>query len=196
MNDEFNIEQLNNYKQQIINKDIVKTQHYSKNIEFIHNFDISIFNNQIIIEPFYGNGDLIKLILGNNDDNNNIKPLNIIKYDIDIKDKNTDIIYKDTLLNNILKHDSYIITNPPYLAKNKLNEDMKKMYKDLLIDCNDLYQIFIKQLIKIKVLGGILILPVNFMIGKQTEHLRNQFKNMYNILHLNIFEKQMFENTT
>ena len=84
-------------------------------------------------------------------------------YDIDPTKDN--IIKKDTLLNIEDYTDKFIITNPPYLARNKTKN--KEIYDKY--DENDLYKCFIKQIInKTNIaLGGILIIPLNFFFFYQ-----------------------------
>ena len=167
------------------------TQHYSISAELIDDLNIKIFNDKDIIEPFVGDGDLLKLL--------NIKYKSIKTYDIINKNKsiNENFTQMDTLLNNVLESNKYIITNPPYLAKNKLSKELKERYSYLLNnEINDLYQIFINQMIEKPVKGGLIIIPINFLIGKESEKIRNKFMNIYKILNINIFEKRMFEYTS
>jgi len=86
-------------------------QFYTTNYEYIlQNMIIPDYVlDKIIIEPFAGNGDLIKFI-----DDSKYK---IECYDID--PKKDFIIKKDTLLEPPDYNDKYVITNPPYLARNK-----------------------------------------------------------------------------
>lgn len=67
-------------------------------------------NIKKIIEPFVGNGDLLNFI-----QNKNL--YEIICFDID--PKNTKTIKKDTIKNPPNYNKSFILTNPPYLARNK-----------------------------------------------------------------------------
>lgn len=143
-----------------------------------------------IIEPFYGNGELIKQF--------KLDDYKYKYYDI-VEPKNIpdNFEIKDTLLNNVLINDSFVITNPPYLAKNKMNNEMKEKYKcKLNSNINDLYQIFIHQLIDVQVIGGILILPINFIFGKTTSNIFKCFNEKYKLIYLNIYENQTFEKTT
>jgi len=168
-----------------------RTQHYSISAELIDDIPIEIFNNKNIIEPFVGDGDLLKLL--------NLNSSNLKTYDIINKSQNnfSNFTQMDTLLNNVLESDKYVITNPPYLAKNKLSKELKERYSHLMNnEINDLYQIFINQMIEKLVKGGLIIIPINFLIGKESEKIRNKFMNIYNIIHINIFEKRMFEYTT
>ena len=172
-----------------IRKQLSTTQHYSISKELIDDLNIKIFKDKEIIEPFVGDGDLLKLL--------NLNYKNIKTYDIIYKNNIPNFTQMDTLLNNVLKSDKYVITNPPYLAKNKMSKELKERYKHLINnEINDLYQIFINQMIQKPIKGGLIIIPINFLIGKESEKIRNKFLNIYNIIHVNIFEKKMFEYTS
>uniref|UniRef100_A0A6C0C3W1 Uncharacterized protein n=1 Tax=viral metagenome TaxID=1070528 RepID=A0A6C0C3W1_9ZZZZ len=138
-----------------------------------------------IIEPFAGNCDLLKF--------ENIKKRTVIeKYDID--PKLPDIIKKDTLLDPPSYKNKFVITNPPYLARNKCAD--KSLFDKYKI--NDLYKCFILQLINDPPLGGIIIIPLNFWcsIRKSDAQLRKEFLNVFNIIKLNIFEEKVFIDTS
>ena len=159
-------------------------QFYTTNYEYIlQNFYIPKIIKSII-EPFVGNGDLLKF--------NNIDKLQIEKYDIDPKTHDT--IKRDTLLNPPTYKNKFVVSNPPYLARNK-NDD-KTLYN--LYNTNDLYKCFIKQLIDDPPLGGIIIIPLNFWcsIRKQDILLRKQFLKLFKIEKLNIFEEKVFSDTS
>ena len=85
-----------------------------------------------IIEPFAGQGDLLKFLT---------KKYTIECYDID--PKKDFIIKRDTLFNPPDYKNKFILTNPPYLARNKSKS--KEIYNKY--DVNDLYKCFIKELI-------------------------------------------------
>jgi tRNA1(Val) A37 N6-methylase TrmN6 len=103
-----------------------------------------------IIEPFAGNGDLLNFIKDKN-------KYNITCYDID--PKKSFIIKQDTLLNPPNFDNAFILTNPPYLARNKsIDKFIFNKYTT-----NDLYKCFIQLLINSNCLGGILIIPLNFL---------------------------------
>lgn len=161
-------------------------QYYTTNHEYIlQGFNIPN-NIQNIIEPFTGNGDLINFI--NNVDNN----YNIECYDIEPKTEYT--VQRDTILNPPNYNNKYLITNPPYLARNKsINKIAFNLY-----DVNDLYKCTIKELLTNVCLGGILIIPLNFWssIRPADIGLRKMFLQIYKILLLNIFEEQVFDDTT
>ena len=69
------------------------------------------------------------------------------------------------------------------------------MYKDYLNDVDDLYQIYIKQVINSNVLLGVLILPINFLFSESNK-LRKEFIQKYQIIYANLFEKKIFDDTT
>ena len=140
-----------------------------------------------IIEPFAGNGDLIKFI-------NEDKKQNYIITCYDIEPKQPYIIQQDTLLHPPDMENKFILTNPPYLARNKsVNKTIFDKYKT-----NDLYKCFIHILIQSNCSGGILIVPLNFFcsIRKNDIELREHFIKQYTITILNIFEEQVFDDTS
>ena len=161
-------------------------QFYSKNYNYILQ-NINIPNHvKNIVEPFAGEGDLIEYI------NISGKEYNVEMYDID--PKKDDIVKKDTLLNPPCYQNKFVITNPPYLARNKSSN--KEMYDKY--DVNDLYKCFIVNLIDVACEGGILIVPLNFICStrKNDVLLRKRFLSIYSIQQINIFEEQVFSDTS
>ena len=143
-----------------------------------------------IIEPFAGNGNLICFIEKEEEKNK-------VKYNVecyDIEPKKNFIIQQNTILNPPEYNNKFLITNPPYLARNKSKD---KMLFDKY-DVNDLYKCFIKTIIINVCLGGILIIPLNFWSSIRIAdiQLRKLFLEKYNILLLNIFEEKVFDDTT
>jgi hypothetical protein len=65
-------------------------------------------------------------------------------------------------------------------------------------DVNDLYKCHIKDLLTNNPIGGIIIIPLNFFcsIRNMDIELRKKFLNTYIIRQLNIFEEQVFDDTT
>ena len=161
-------------------------QYFTKNQNYIlQNMKIPE-NVKHIIEPFTGDGDLLKFF---EKDKN--------KYSLecyDIEPKHSYIIKKDTIQNPPNYNNKFIITNPPYLARNKsTNKVLFDKY-----DVNDLYKCFIKEIITNIALGGIMIVPLNFWssIRKNDIELRKLFLDIYNVNILNIFEEKVFDDTT
>jgi len=167
-------------------------QFYTTNQEYIlQGMKIPISNDiKTIIEPFSGNGDLITFI-ENEEKKNNIK-YNIECYDIEPKKKY--IKKKDTIKNPPDYKNKFLITNPPYLARNKSKE--KSLFDKYNV--NDLYKCVIKELLTNSCLGGILIIPLNFWSSIRIAdiELRKLFLEKYDIILLNIFEEQVFNDTS
>ena len=160
-------------------------QFYTTNYEYIlKNMQIPD-NITTIIEPFVGCGDLLSFI-------KNKQQYHIEIYDIDPKYENT--IKQDTLKNPPQYKDKFVLTNPPYLARNKSKN--KEIYDKY--DCNDLYKCFISILIENVCEGGIIIIPLNFIssIRKSDITLREKFLKIYSIHTINIFEESVFEDTS
>lgn len=138
-----------------------------------------------IIEPFCGEGHMLNIIDSENKHS-------IEKYDIDPKTEWT--CRRDTLKYPPIYKDKFVLTNPPYLARNK-SEDKEIFDK---YDTNDLYKCFLKELLTNQCIGGILIIPLNFWssIRASDIELRKNFLEVYRILYLNIFEEQVFDDTS
>jgi hypothetical protein len=103
-------------------------QFYTTNQEYILQGMKIPDNIKNIIEPFTGNGDLINFIKKDN-----------IEYNIeyyDIEPKKDYIIKQDTIRNPPNYNNKYLITNPPYLARNKSKD--KTLFDKY--DVNDLYK--------------------------------------------------------
>jgi hypothetical protein len=169
------------------NNKIVKQklgQFFTTNYKYILS-NLYVPNNiKKIIEPFCGNGDLLNFI--------DKKKYTIECYDIETKHKY--IIKKDTIKNPPDYSNSFIITNPPYLSRNK--SENKKMFDKYGV--NDLYKCHIIDLLTNNPIGGIIIIPLNFFcsIRNMDIDLRKKFLNTYVINQLNIFEEQVFNDTT
>lgn len=165
-------------------------QFYTTNNEYILQ-NIKIPNDiRNIIEPFAGNGDLVDFIEKDANQKN-------IKYNIecyDIEPKKDYIIKRDTINEPPNYNNKYIVTNPPYLARNKSND--KSLFDKYNV--NDLYKCLIKNIISNECLGGILIIPLNFWSSIRIADidLRKLFLEKYKISILNIFEEQVFSDTS
>ena len=139
-----------------------------------------------IVEPFAGNKDLLNFIQDTS------------KYQIemfDIEPQSPDIVSQDTISSPPIYTNKFVLTNPPYLARNK------SQYKELFdkYNVNDLYKCFLTELLSDNApAGGIIIIPLNFWssIRKADIQLRKQFLDKYEIIHLNIFEERVFDDTT
>ena len=150
-------------------------QFYTTRAKYIMGDLIKDLPNEVpVIEPFCGNGDL--LIFENQFE----------MYDIDPKKEGC--IQRDTLRNPPDYKGKLVITNPPYLAKNK-SED-KEIYQKYNI--GDLYKASILSIMECK--GGILIIPLNFFCDEDDE-IRKIFFNRFQVVNLKVFEETVFDDT-
>jgi len=166
-------------------------QFFTTNYKYILqdlNINSILINDNIkkIIEPFCGNGDLLNIL------DDNLK--NIECYDIDVK--KDFITQRDTLTNPPDYRNSFILTNPPYLSKNKTkNKSIFNKY-----DTDDLYKCFILSILEKDNIaeGGVIIIPLNFIssIRKKDIKLRKQFINVYDVVKINVFEENVFDDTS
>ena len=158
--------------------DLKKTIHYTtKAQEICANLIKYIPEDALLIEPFVGDGDLLSLFP------NNTWEL------YDIEEKNNNIV-QDTLMYPPVYAGKWVITNPPYLAKNKAND--KTIFNKYKTD--DLYKATLLSILDCE--GGILIIPTNFLTDEKTGAVRTQFLNQFDILEMNIFTEPVFLTTT
>ena len=166
----------------------IKGQFYTVNSSYIlDGLFILPENFRCIIEPFAGKGDLIDWLM-----------INGITHPIelyDIEPKKEGILKRDTLIDPPNYKNSWIITNPPYLARNKCNKkDMFDKY-----NTNDLYKCFINSLtIQEPCAGGIFIIPAGFFLSPRDLDVRcrNNFLSKYKLLKVKYFEETVFPDTT
>jgi len=164
-----------------------KGQFYTVNYSYIlEGLAGPTHNSTRIIEPFAGKGDLLEWL----------KQFNISApiEAYDIEPKKEGIIVRDTLLNPPDYKKSWIITNPPYLARNKTeNKEIFDLY-----NTNDLYKCFISCLSSQDCEGGILIIPAGFFFSSRAidNKCRNDFMTKYKINKIKYFEETVFPDTT
>jgi hypothetical protein len=140
-----------------------------------------------IVEPFAGKGDLIDWVRASG------SKVPVVAYDIEPKRR--DIQLRDTLADPPDYENAWIITNPPYLARNKSSD--KTMYDRY--DTNDLYKCFLTSLTQQgPCRGGIFILPAGFFFSPREVDVRcrDEFMTRYRITKVKYFEESVFEDTT
>jgi hypothetical protein len=161
----------------------LKGQFYTVNSSYILEGLYSQVNNDIV-EPFAGRGDLLEWLseMGNTN--------RIEAYDIDPKREG--IEKRDTLMNPPDYTNKYVITNPPYLARNKSSD---KVVFDKY-DTNDLYKCFLKTLKGCS--GGILIIPAGFFLSPRDLDVkcRDEFLSEYRLIKVKYFEETVFPDTS
>jgi len=194
-------------------------QFFTTNYKEIIFEDFEIFcekfdKNKIIIDPFAGACDLVSDKFF---ENCLLELYDIDKNLIRENEKNIEgkksMKFKISLRNTLLNPPSYagkfILTNPPYLGKNKCKtEDGKKIfelykYEDLASD--DLYKCFLISIIEQRRKGentefyfcGLIIIPINFWcsIRKNDINLRKEFLKLFEVILLKIFEYPVFNDT-
>jgi hypothetical protein len=139
--------------------------------------------NVKVIEPFAGQGDLLGWIGNNNP---------IEAYDID--PKHIAVQQRDTLLDPPNYDSCWVITNPPYLARN--HADDKTLFDTY--ESNDLYKCFMISLANSDCLGGSIIIPVGFFLSPRDIDVscRNLFLSKYRVVQVKYFEEDVFPDTS
>ncbi len=179
-------------------EDIIKKKKlgkfYTENYEYIfQGFDLTNYKDCSFIEPFVGKGHLINFLTKhfNSSSNESLKNLKTEFYDLENNFPN--VIIQDTLLKPPVYKDKFVITNPPFLARNK--NDKKDIYD--MYGNDDLFKCFIKSMIYGEAFGGLIIVPINFLssIRKNDIILRKMFLERYKVLRINLFEEKVFEDT-
>lgn len=160
-------------------RDIERTKHYTtRSEEICSNLLKYVPGDAKLIEPFVGEGDL-----------KNLFPLHSWElYDID--ESIDGVIHQDTLAKPPSYKDKWVITNPPYLAKNKALD--KNLFNKYGLD--DLYKIAVKTILDSE--GGILIIPTNFFTDERTHRIRTEFMEQFLVEEINIYTTPAFETTT
>jgi len=162
-------------------------QFFTTNADYIlQGFEKSVRGKKIT-DPFAGSRDL--MIWSKKYGAKTVKGFDIDKNLVD----NKEVFYNDSL-NNPKEYD-FVITNPPYLHKNKADKETKSSCfsgdKSLF---EDLYQVSLKVISKSN--EGIVIVPLNFLSAENSEKIRQIFFNKFKITRLNIFTQQVFDDTT
>ena len=162
-------------------------QFFTTNADYIlQGFEKSVRGKKIT-DPFAGSRDL--MIWSKKYGAKTVKGFDIDKNLVD----NKEVFYNDSL-NNPKEYD-FVITNPPYLHKNKADKETKSSCfsgDNSLFE--DLYQVSLKVISKSN--EGIVIVPLNFLSAENSEKIRQIFFSKFKITRLNIFTQQVFDDTT
>ena len=167
-----------------------KGQFYTVNHETIlEGFPGPPDDARCVLEPFAGQGDLLTWLATRNP-----ADLPIEAYDID--PKHPDVVQRDTLTHPPDYSGAWVITNPPYLARNKCAD--KALYD--LYETNDLYKCFFASLCASQrpCRGGAVIVPVGFFVSPRPvdARVRRAFMQKYRVLQVRYFEQDIFPDTT
>jgi hypothetical protein len=161
----------------------LKGQFYTVNSTYIlDGLSLDTKNASRIVEPFAGKGDLVNCIA--------TKKLPLEMYDID--PKRDGVVQRDTLLNPPDYTGAWILTNPPYLARNKCED--KKLFDKY--NTNDLYKCFLYTIHGC--VGGVFIIPAGFFLSPRDLDVkcRHDFMSKYRITRVKYFEETVFPDTT
>jgi hypothetical protein len=161
-------------------------QFFTTNVDHILQGFEHLVNRKHIVDPYAGGGDLLDWAVRNG-------AASIKGFDIDPKCVNNNISINDSLA-EIPKIGDFNLTNPPYLAKNKMDKTIKNKY--LNNDIEDFYLLAIKKIIDSGCNEGIIIIPVNFFSAENSDKIRNEFMSIYGITNINYFQNRVFEDTT
>jgi len=140
-----------------------------------------------VTDPFAGSRDLMSWAKKHG-------AKSVFGFDVDKKYADGKIVKENDSLNNPYKY-NFVITNPPYLHKNKADKNTKELYfsgENSYFE--DLYQVSLKSILNSE--EGIIIVPLNFLSAENSEKIRNIFFDKFDIVKLNIFNQQVFDDTT
>lgn len=160
-------------------------QFFTTNSDYILQGFENVVQGKTVLDPFAGGGDLLRWA-----ERNGAKAVSGL--DIDPKLVSKEITLNDSLL--VIPATEFNITNPPYLAKNKMSPEMKSKY--MLDSYEDLYLLSIKRIMISDPKEGIIIIPVNFFSAENSDALRKEFLTQYSISRVNYFRTQVFADTT
>lgn len=159
-------------------------QFFTTNSDYILQGLEDYIREKDIIDPFAGGGDLI--LWAKQHGAKDIKG-----YDIDEQYIDNKKVFSNDSINNPLKY-KFVLTNPPYLHKNKA--DKKTKAKFFTPQFEDLYQISLNSIMDSE--EGIVIVPINFLSAENSKKIRNIFFSKFEIVKINYFKQQVFPDTT
>jgi len=162
-------------------------QFFTTNSDYILQGLEEFVENKEITDPFAGNQDLFDWARKN-------KCKKITGFDYDKKYTDNRKVFFNDSINNLGKY-KFILTNPPYLHKNKADKKTKNnFFSGVHSFFEDLYQVSIYSILNSE--EGILIVPLNFLCAENSKKIRNLFFEKFKIIKLNVFSQQVFEDTT
>ena len=157
-------------------------QYFSKNTDLLlHGFE-SYIQNKIVLDPFAGDYDLIHWALKHGASGYKA---------YDIEPRFEDCTHNDSLMNPLPMGDYFLLTNPPYLHKNK-SKDKEPFDK---WGWENLYKCHLASVIEQDVKEGLMVLPANF-ICEQNPRMRHLFFSKYSIERLVYWEDQILDDVS
>ena len=162
-------------------------QFFTTNSDYILQGLEGFVKNKEITDPFAGNQDLFNWAKKNG-------CKKIIGFDCDKNYTDDKNVFPNDSINNPKKY-KFVLTNPPYLHKNKADKKTKgNFFSGAHSSFEDLYQISIYSILNSE--EGILIVPLNFLCAENSKKIRKLFFEKFKIVKLNVFSQQVFEDTT
>ena len=162
-------------------------QFFTTNSDYILQGFNQFVKDKEIDDPFAGNQDLLSWAKINN-------CKKFIGSDCDQKYiDNRKVFLNDSI--NYPKNYKFVCTNPPYLHKNKATKEIKdKFFCGKNSSFEDLYQVSIYSILNCE--EGILVVPLNFLCAENSKKIRGLFFEKFELIKLNIFSEQVFDDTT
>lgn len=118
----------------------------------------------------------------------------VIGYDVDpskASESPFPVSVRDSLRSPPQYAGKFVVTNPPYLNKNKAKGVAKESFSGHSSD--DLYQIAVSTLSDAD--GGILVVPINFLSAENAAESRKIFFRNFRIISANYFTEAVFDDT-
>lgn len=157
-------------------------QFFTTNSDYILSGFEFVVNGKCVIDPFAGNGDLLSWAEKNG-------AIQTIGYDL-VPRKDT-IIKNDSIRNPPSYTNKVLVSNPPYLSKNKYKEDKSIFDK---WNQNDLYKCHLASLKK-DCEEAIVIIPSNFFCESNSRIRKTLFETHY-IVSAKYWNTPVFEDAT
>lgn len=160
-------------------------QFFTTNSDYILKGLEKLVKGKNISDPFAGGGDLIAW--AKKQGANKIQGFDIDKSFVN----NKTVCEHDSLLEP--QAYEFILTNPPYLNVNKADKKVKEKYFNKF-PYEDLYQISLASIMDSE--EGIVIIPINFLSAENSQSIRDLFFSKFEIIEMNYFKHQVFDDTT
>jgi len=162
-------------------------QFFTKNSDYILQGFEKLVKGKNVSDPFAGDQDLMGWA-----QKNGCKKATGFDCDRNLVD-NKNVFFNDSI--NSPKKYKFVCTNPPYLHKNKASQKVKeRFFSGDHSKFEDLYQVSIFSLLNCE--EGIVVVPLNFLCAENSGKIRKLFFDKFEIVKLNIFSEQVFEDTT
>jgi len=157
-------------------------QYFTTNADEILSGFEHLVRNKIVCEPFAGDGDLTVWCYKNG-------AQGVKAYDIE--PRGMSVIPNDSILDPWFEGCDFIVTNPPYLAKNK--NKVKVAYDRW--GQNDLYKCHMAALVASDIEEGLLILPANF-VSESSSKIRDLFFSRFEMRSVRYYRYPVFDDAT